>query len=202
MAAVLGCRTFCAFQGCGFRLNFNRGRTRTTAFRSCELNRAKYAPPQRTRNRQTSPTRRLLTPKRPAIHPLASHPPLRKFQRSLLAPTQRPPPAFLQSLRLLPLGRRPRRRNPRQLPRPRTPRLVGRGTKRLPRRPSLASCLRSPPRNHRSQRHSEATVRRSLKSLSPGPDHQALSNMGRYDRLLRKLCESSRTFGAVSLWVP
>src|SRR5213082_2841407 len=50
---------------------------------------------------------------------------MRELQRSLLAPSQGPAPAFLQCLRVLPLGRRSRRRGPRSYARSSASRLVG-----------------------------------------------------------------------------
>ncbi len=47
------------------------------------------APPQRTGNCRKCPARKLLARRRAAIHPLASHASLRKFQRSLLAAPER-----------------------------------------------------------------------------------------------------------------
>ncbi len=57
---------------------------------------------------------------RPRVHPLAGHPPLRELPRGQLSAAQTAAPGFLQRVRLLPLGRRPGRRNrrPRREPAP------------------------------------------------------------------------------------
>src|SRR5208283_142709 len=134
-----------------------------------------------------------------AIHELARHASLRKFQRGLLAAPQRSPPAFLQRLRLLPLGRRPRRRDPAKRTRPRTPRLVGARARRLLQRPPLPSRLCRTARNNNRKRHPQAALRRSAQSLSPGPKRQTLSDVGLHDWLLRLFRESRRPPGPLPL---
>ena len=59
----------------------------------------------------------LLAGRRPSLHALAGHPPLREFSRGQLPAAQAPAPGFLQRLRLLPLGRRSGRRDRRHAPR-------------------------------------------------------------------------------------
>src|SRR5437867_2469250 len=63
--------------------------------------------------------------RRAEIHPLARHASLRKFQRCVLAAAEEPQSAFLQRIRLLPLGRRSRRRSPQRNARARIAPLVG-----------------------------------------------------------------------------
>ena len=83
-----------------------------------------------------------------ALHALARHASLRKFQRCFLAAAAPPAPAFLQSVRLLPLGRRSGRRNFRSGESPGAAGRVGPGIARLLRGQAFASRFYRAARNH------------------------------------------------------
>jgi hypothetical protein len=102
---------------------------------------------------------------------------LRELHRRLGAAAAPPDPSFSHRLRLLPLGRRPRRRVRRRITRPVALRLVARRVTELLRWPAAPSCLHRLPGHDSPLPHSAGAVPRSALRLRAGPTRQALSHL-------------------------
>ena len=106
---------------------------------------------------QSHATKPLSPRPKPPLLPAAGPPPLRELhRRQLLAPLAAAA-AFLQHLRLLPLGRRPGRRAGRPATKPGPAGLVGATPARLLPRPDGPPGLHRPGRHHPQVRHSPRT---------------------------------------------
>ena len=115
---------------------------------------------------------------------------------------QPPAPAFLQRLRLLPHLRRPGRRSRRRRRLPRLAGSVAVRTRRLLRRHSETSGVRSPGRNRAPVRHSQTRVLRPAHRLPPGSNRHPLRNFQRRAGLLPLLRESGRPSRTLPLRIP